>query len=158
MQLGDILIQKGGEVVTVGPGALLVDAIALLNERRIGALLVRSASAGWREGRASPSFEGIVTERDVLRACHERRGVLTGLAVRDVMTHELVLGRIDDTIARAMAVMTERRIRHLPVVDGPVLAGLVSIGDLVSAALSQADLEVRMLYEYVGGCFPWRPR
>jgi CBS domain-containing protein len=145
MRLSDILSRKGGEVVCVAPDGTLLDAIAELNRHKIGAVLVRSQTG----------IEGILTERDVLRACHERLHELPDLRVCDVMTRELVIGKSDDTLAYAMGVMTQRRIRHLPVFEGGALVGMVSIGDLVSAQLNDASFEIRMMHEYIAGYIPW---
>jgi len=146
MRLDDILARKGSEVVCMEPGRSLIEAIALLNERKIGALVVRSHNG----------VEGILTERDVLRACHARLKELERLSVREVMTKELVIGKRDDTLDYAMGVMTRRRIRHLPVFDHGELVGMISIGDLVNAQLQDADIEIRMLHDYVGGYVGWQ--
>jgi CBS domain-containing protein len=145
MRLADILARKGDGVLCVGPDEKLLEAVAILNDNKIGGLVVRSAS----------HVEGILTERDVLRACHDRLQELSTLLVRDVMTTELVIGKPEDTVDYAMGVMTQRRIRHLPVFEHGELTGMVSIGDLVSAKLQDADFEVRMLHDYVGGYVPW---
>jgi CBS domain-containing protein len=145
MRLRDILARKGTDVACVAPERTLLEAIAILNERKIGALLVRSGDR----------VDGIVTERDVLRACHDRLAELPILLVSDVMTRDLVIGRVDDTVAYAKSAMTQERIRHLPVFEHGELVGMVSIGDLVSAELDAADVDVRMLHEYVGGYVPW---
>ncbi|MEW6743122.1 MAG: CBS domain-containing protein [Planctomycetota bacterium] len=154
MRLRDILAYKGGEVWCVEADQTLAQAIALMNERRVGALVVRSSG-----GVSSGSVRGIVTERDLLRTCHQqahrgRPGEWASMLVKDVMTEDLVIGRADDSIDDAAAVMTERRVRHLPVFDGDVLAGLVSIGDIVKAQHQKADVEVRMLKRYVEGSYP----
>ena len=124
MLLGDVLAAKGTEVFRVSPETRLLDAVAVLNEHKIGALLV-VGDAG--------ALEGIVTERDVLRACHQRFEELVGLGVADVMTTELVIGEVHDSIDYAMRVMNKRSIRHLPVFDAMRLVGVVSIVDLVRA-------------------------
>jgi CBS domain-containing protein len=80
---------------------------------------------------------------------------LPSLHVRDVMTRELVIGRADDSLDYALGVMTQRRIRHLPVFDQGQLAGMVSIGDLVSAQLRDATFEARMMHDYIAGYIPW---
>jgi CBS domain-containing protein len=149
MRLEDILKHKGTEVASIAPERLLVDAIALLNDRKIGALLVCSGEC------SRGNIAGIVTERDVLRACHARLADLGRITVGEVMTKELVIGRSDDTIDYAMAVMTRRRIRHLPVFGNGELVGMVSIGDLVNARLQDADIDIRMLHDYVHGYVSW---
>ena len=144
MRLVDILTRKGGEVVCIEPDRTLMDAAALLDSRKIGALLVRAAC-----------IEGMLTVRDVLHTLHLRAAELPSLRVRDIMTCQLVVARIEDTVRHAMSVMMQRKIRHLPVLDGSSLAGMVSMGDLVSAALDAADIDVRMFEDYVRGQVPW---
>ena len=145
MRLRDILARKGGDVVCVAPETMLLEAIAELNKHKIGAVLVRSQG----------SIEGILTERDVLRACHERLAEIPALHSRDVMTRNLVIGKADDSLDYAMSIMTQRRIRHLPVFDQGQLVGMVSIGDLVSAQASDAVYEARMMHEYIVGPHAW---
>jgi CBS domain-containing protein len=144
MRLVDILARKGSEVVCVEPDRTLMDAAAILDKRKIGALLVCGAH-----------IEGMLTVRDVLHTLHLRSAELPGLLVRDIMSCHLIVGRIEDTVRQAMSVMMHWNIRHLPVLDGSTLAGMVSMGDLVSAALDAADIDVRMFEDYVRGQVPW---
>jgi CBS domain-containing protein len=144
MRLVDILARKGSEVVCIEPDQSLMDAATLLDDRKIGALLVRNTC-----------IEGMLTVRDVIHTLHLRAAELPSLRVRDIMRCELTVGRVDDTVRHAMGVMLHRRIRHLPVLDGAQLAGLVSMGDLVSAELDAADIDVRMFEDYVRGRVPW---
>ena len=144
MRLVDILARKGSEVVCIEPDRTLMDAAALLDSRKIGALLVRAAC-----------IEGMITVRDVLHTLHLRAAELPSLRVRDIMSCQLIVGRTDDTVRHAMGVMLHRTIRHLPVLDGSSLAGMVSMGDLVSAELDAADIDVRMFEDYVRGQVPW---
>lgn len=144
MRLVDILARKGSEVVCIEPDRTLMDAAALLDERKIGALLVRDAC-----------MQGMLTVRDVIHTLHVRAAELPMLRVRDIMSAELTLGRVEDTVRQAMSAMLHRRIRHLPVLDGAALAGMVSMGDLVSAELDAADIDVRMFEDYVRGRVPW---
>jgi CBS domain-containing protein len=144
MRLVDILARKGGEVVCIEPDRTLMDAATLLDNRKIGALLVRSAC-----------IEGMLTVRDMIHTLHLRGAEMASLRVRDIMSCQLTLGRVEDTVRQAMSVMLHRNIRHLPVLDGSSLAGLVSMGDLVSAELDAADIDVRMFEDYVRGQVPW---
>ena len=145
MRLREILARKGGDVVCVAPDRTLLEAIAELNAHKIGAVLVRSGT----------TVDGILTERDVLRCAHHRLADLPTLKVRDVMTKELVIGRADDSLDYALGVMTQRRIRHLPIFDHGELVGMVSIGDLVSAQLNDATFEARMMHDYIAGYISW---
>jgi CBS domain-containing protein len=105
--------------------------------------------------------QGILTERDILRVCGEKSLFLGGggesgsgsgpLQVRDAMTEDVVVGVPRDRIDYVMGVMTERRIRHLPIVEDGRLAGMISIGDVVNAQVVEAEFEIRMLKGYVQG-------
>lgn len=148
----DVLAKKGTDVITIGADATLHDAVCRLNEHGIGALVVTGDDGEVR---------GIVTERDILRVCGEQNLFLGGsgearvgeepLLVRDAMTEDVVVGVPRDRIDYVMGVMTERRIRHLPIVEDGRLAGMISIGDVVNAQVVEAEFEIRMLKGYVHG-------
>lgn len=143
MKIRDILAQKGSHVRTIGPDSTVRDAIRTLVEHRIGSLLVTEGD----------EIVGIITERDILReACHHA-GRLDQRQVREAMTAELIVGVPDDDLNYAMGVMTKNRIRHLPVMDGRKLQGIISIGDLVWASLTEAEFENRNLKEYITGTY-----
>ena len=134
-----LLESKTPEIFAIGPDAPVLDAIRLMAEKRIGALLVMQA------GR----LVGIVSERD-----YARKVVLQGRAsastpVRDIMTPEVVKVGLNDTADRCMQLVTNRRIRHLPVVDGDAVLGVVSIGDLVKAVIEDQQLEIDQLQRYI---------
>ncbi len=150
MRIRDILLEKGQEVITIDVGRNIHDAIGMLNEHRIGALIVT------REGN---EVVGIITERDILRRCGDHcvsmnkfmtseESACSSL-VKDAMTKELVIGVPDDDPNYAMGVMTENRIRHLPILDEGRLAGMISIGDLVNAHLEERVFESRTLKDYI---------
>jgi CBS domain-containing protein len=94
---------------------------------------------------------GIITERDILRACAAGKAPLERQHVQDVMSSNPVVGRPNDSVEDTMGVMTDRRIRHLPVLDGGMLAGLVSIGDLVKAQHDAMTMENHYLKSYLHG-------
>ncbi len=152
MRVADILRDKGTDVVTIEDHRTVHDAICMLNERRIGALVVKGEDG---------EINGIITERDILRECGERCVRVLGSRepeesacpslVRDVMTKNLIIGVPDDDLNYVMNVMTKNRIRHLPIVDGKELAGMVSIGDVVNAHVNETDFENRMLKDYIQG-------
>lgn len=134
-----LLESKAPEVFAIGPDEPVLDAIRLMAEKRIGALLVMQG------GR----LVGIVSERD-----YARKVVLQGRAsastpVRDIMTSEVVSVRLNDTADRCMQLVTNRRIRHLPVVEGDAVLGVVSIGDLVKAVIEDQQLEIDQLQRYI---------
>ena len=141
MNVQSILGGKGTDVATISQTASVCDAVRLLEERRIGALVVSG------DGRA---IEGIVSERDVVRRAAS--GPLAGVAVGAVMSTDVVTCSAGDGVDRLMSLMTERRIRHLPVVDdGGRLAGIVSIGDVVKARLTELEHENQALADYISG-------
>ena len=142
MTLRDILKIKGSHVHALGPDQTVLDAVALLMEHRIGALLVRDAAG---------AVAGIISERDVLRECLHHGAELGRMRVRDVMTPDLIVCALDDSVEHAMGLVTKNRVRHLPVVDGGQVVGMISIGDLVKANLDEAQHENHYLKEYMAG-------
>jgi len=149
VRIHDILKDKGGEVATIGAGRTVHEAVRELNSHRIGALVVTGDDG---------SIEGIVSERDVLRMAAEtwddgadRTARLRDRPVVAIMTREVICAVPDDDLDYAMGIMTKNRIRHLPIVDGGKLVGIISIGDVVRANLSQVAYENRMLKDYVQG-------
>jgi CBS domain-containing protein len=141
MQLRDILLHKGRRVFSCSPDDTLPHAVGCLVEHNIGSLVVLDGE----------QMIGIITERDILQACESGGGSLAGRTVRDHMTIEPVIASLDDDIAYVMGIMTEQRIRHLPVVDGDELVGLVSIGDLVKAHHAEVSQENHYLKCYIQG-------
>ena len=142
MTLRDILQVKGSQVYTVHPDQTVQDAVGILMERRVGALLVVDAQG---------SGVGLISERDILRECHHRGDQLGRIPVREAMSRDLIIVLADDDIGHAMSLMTNNRVRHLPVMDGGALAGLVSIGDVVKAMIDETAHENRYLKEYMFG-------
>ena len=140
MQIADILREKGSEVTTVSGDATMLEAIGMLAERRIGALPVSA------DGRA---LEGIVSERDVVRALADGIDGLRAMAVRELMTTPVHVCSPEATLAEAMALMNERRIRHVPVVADGALVGILSMRDLVDARLREAEAERQRMAEYI---------
>jgi len=138
----DILARKGSHVQSIGPDASVLDAALLMNDHKIGSLVV---SDGGR-------LVGIITERDLLvRIVASRRDPAATL-VRDVMTSELRCGRIDTSLDEARGVMMKRRIRHLPIVDeDDHLLGLVSIGDLNAHLAHDQEVTIHVMQEYIQG-------
>lgn len=141
MNVQQLLDGKGTMVATIRADATLAEATASLRDHGVGALVV---SADGRE------LTGILSERDVVRAMAAHGSSTLGRDVASAMSGNVVTCRPDDTCDDLMAMMTERRIRHLPVVDGDgVLAGIISIGDVVKARLGQLELENNQLHEYI---------
>lgn len=140
MKIRDILRTKGSQVLTVAPDVPVQDAVRTLVRHGIGALVVFDGH-----------LRGIITERDLLR---HAAGGLAGLAsarVRDVMTVEVITTTSGADIRDVMDVMTERRIRHLPVLEEGELCGIVSIGDVVNELRQSVESENRHLHAYIEG-------
>ncbi len=136
MNIANLLARKGPRVVTVQPEQTIRQALRLLAEHNIGALVVV-------DGSARPV--GILSERDIVRAASRDEASVFGLAVSSIMTRDVVLGVPQDDLASAGSTMTERRIRHLPVVEKNRLVGIISIGDIVKAQRDQYQGEVDTL-------------
>jgi len=134
-----LLEAKAPEVFAIGPDEPVIDAIRLMAEKRIGAVVVMQA------GR----LVGILSERD-----YARKIVLQGRSskdtpVRDIMTSDVISVGLNDTADRCMQLVTDKRIRHLPVLDGGNVLGVVSIGDLVKAVIEDQQLELDQLQRYI---------
>lgn len=135
-----VLEGKGSEVFTIDAGTTVFEAIKRMVETNVGALLVTDG------GRVA----GIVTERDYLRRVTLEGRTEEETLVREIMTSPLVYVTPETSVEECMAVMTERRIRHLPVLsDGRELVGIVSIGDLVKFKSAEQDFQLRFLTEYI---------
>lgn len=140
MKLKDLLARKGGSTITVSAAASIAEAVKVMHANKVGAVLIPDAGG---------CPVGIFTERDVVRLYAEGDVDLAALRVEERMTCSVVVGAPDDTVDSVMALMTERRFRHLPVVEGGRLLGLVSIGDVVKAKLDEAAKEAEVLREYI---------
>ncbi len=144
MTLRDILLAKGHVVHTIGSGATLEDVVQKLVRNNCGSLVVRDVEP------AGPML-GIITERDILKACATHKAPLAALKVGDVMTANMTIGSPNDSVQDTMGLMTQRRIRHLPVVEDGQLLGLVSIGDVVKSQHDQLTMENHYLKSYIQG-------
>jgi CBS domain-containing protein len=141
MFVQSILAAKGADVATIAPEATVRDAVALLNERKVGALVVST------DGRR---IDGILSERDVVRGLGAHAAAALDLSVSDLMTRDVTTCAYKDTLEQLMWLMTDQRVRHLPVADADgLLAGIVSIGDVVKHRLGQLESENQALYEYI---------
>ncbi len=140
MRVAELLSKKGDAVVTIKPDAPMAAAIAQLVEHRIGALVVSSDDK---------AVEGILSERDVVRALHQHGARVDDEPVASVMSSQVHTCSPDDAVESLMAVMTNQRIRHIPVVRDGVLAGMVSIGDVVKNRLDELEQDREALMEYI---------
>ena len=140
MHVAQILKDKGRAVETVDADATVAEAVARLAQRRIGAVVVKGV-----DGRIA----GILSERDIIRVLAEEGPDALERPVADLMTRNVVTCREADTIDEIMALMTARRIRHLPVVEGGKLAGIISIGDVVKHRVAEVELEAMAMRDYI---------
>lgn len=136
-----VLAKKGGEVFSTRPSVAVIEAIKVMAEKKVGALLVLE------DGK----LKGIISEQD-----YTRKVILTCLdadkmRVEDIMTRQIVVTRPDQSIQEVMAIMTDKRIRHLPVMVDGELVGLVSIGDLVKEVISEQQFMITQLVQYIQG-------
>jgi len=139
MKVSEILGAKGHDVVTVSPETRVSSLVRRLHIEGIGAAVV---------SRDGETIDGLVSERDIVHALATQDTELLGRPVSEFMTREVVTCRPDDSMKSVMATMTRRRIRHLPVVEGGRLVGVVSIGDVVKNRLEEMELETRVLRDY----------
>jgi CBS domain-containing protein len=140
VQISQVLRHKGRDVATIGGAESVRTALELLARHGVGALVVSS------DGR---HVEGIISERDVARGLHERGAELLTDPVSSVMTAEVHTCRPDASVHDLARVMTDRRVRHVPVVEDDELAGIVSIGDVVKARLDELETERAQLVDYI---------
>lgn len=141
MKISDILRAKSGEVVTTPADATVRELLASLAEHEIGALIVVDGA----------TLVGMVSERDVVRRLNERGGSLLDAEVAEIMTSPVHSCRPNDDVDLVAETMTERRIRHMPVLDGEQLIGLVSIGDVVKNRIQQLEVDRGQLEQYITG-------
>src|SRR3974390_2846926 len=134
-----LLDRKGREVFSLAPGAAVLEAIRMMADRHVGALLVMQGG----------TLSGIVSERD-----YARKVILMGRSsadtpVRDIMTVQVITVQPDTTVEKCMQIVTEHRVRHLPVTDGGRVVGMVSIGDLVKAVIAEQQQHIEQLESYI---------
>ncbi len=139
MTVRAILDSKGHDILSVEPGVKLSAAVKILSERRIGAVLVMSG------GR----IEGILSERDIVRVIGERGAAVLDEPVSAVMTRKVVCCRPIDTVGAIMEKMTSGKFRHLPVLEGGEIVGLISIGDVVKWRVKEFEDEQEALQNYI---------
>lgn len=142
MRISDVLRVKGGQVVTVTPDADVRQLLTVLAEHRIGAVVV---------SRDGTSVDGIVSERDVVRALASRGGDVLSELVTAIYTRDVHTVTVDTRLEELMRIMTEHRVRHVPVVVEGRLHGLVSIGDVVKNRIGELETERSALSNYISG-------
>ncbi len=142
MNVETILRNKGNWVATIRPDATVANAVDLLHRERIGAIVVSEDGIG---------VDGILSERDIVIALAEDGEDLPSRPVSDIMTRTVITCDPSDTVGELMAEMTNRRIRHFPVVADGRLIGIVSIGDLVKSRLDEVEFEANSMRSFIAG-------
>jgi len=134
-----LLERKGRAIFSVAPQAAVLDAIRLMAEHHVGALLVMRGAA----------LEGIISERDYARKVILRGRSSADTPVRDIMSSPVITVSLETSVQTCMQLVTDRRVRHLPVVDGGRVVGMVSIGDLVKAVIADQQQQIAQLESYI---------
>ena len=142
MQVKDILKSKGSKVWSLKANQTIRDALSILVNQKIGALLVFDEKG---------KIVGILSERDILRESFNNPKSFEGVPVSMIMTKKVLVGKLDDKVEYIMGIMTQNRVRHIPIVSNEKLEGLVSIGDVVKAQLQHWEYENQYLKEYMFG-------
>ena len=140
--IGDVLQHKGREIYSISPDATVFDALKLIADKNIGSLLVLDETGG---------VQGIFTERDYARKVILKGKSSKSTLVREIMTPKVYYVETGTTIDECMALMTKQRFRHLPVLKENDLVGVVSIGDIVNAVISEKNLLIDQLEHYISG-------
>ena len=141
MKLEELLRTKGnGKIVRIKSDASIATAALTLTENNIGSLIVEADNG---------DIVGIISERDIVSGLGQHGADLSSIPVSKLMTLELIRCTPNDTVHEAMAMMTERRVRHLPVFEGDDLIGIVSIGDLVKSRISEIQAEAEAMRQYI---------
>jgi CBS domain-containing protein len=142
--VGAILAHKGSAVWSIAPNSMVFDAIQLMADKNVGALPVVD----------NGQLVGMISERDYTRKITLKGKSSKDTPVREIMTQEPITVNVADTVSECMRVMTDSRIRHLPVMDGEKMIGLVSIGDLVRGIISAQTATIEALEKYITGDYP----
>jgi CBS domain-containing protein len=145
MKVKDILEKKGNRVITVEKESTVLDAMTIFSANRVGSLLVVDKAN---------NIHGIIGGRDVLMAVVNHLDEIKTLTVEKIMTTDLIVGTPDDYVNDIMNIMTENRIRHVPIMEGKELKGLVSIGDVVKSQLKEKHVENKYLKDYIADKYP----
>lgn len=143
MLVRDVLKDKGTEIYSILPDQTVYEAIAKMADLNIGALLVMEND-----------LEGIISERDYRNKVILKGRTSKATPVRDIMTQNVYCVDPGDSVERCLAIMTEKKFRHLPVLENNKVIGVVSIGDLVKAVISRQEVEIKNLRHYIAGSYP----
>jgi CBS domain-containing protein len=145
MNVKECLKRKGRELVTVGPDASVREAMKLLLANKISCLPVVAEDR---------QLIGIISDKDIFRHAFEKPDTFTETTVRDLMTTNVIVGLLDDTLDYIGGVMTKNRIRHVPIIRERSVIGLVSVGDIVGSRLTSVEIENRYLRQFIKDQYP----
>lgn len=145
MKAKDILKVKGTRVVTTNEDSLLVDVMAIFFANKVGSLLVVDKF---------DNILGIVAPNDVLKAVHKNLDRVPEMRVKEVMVKELIVATPEDDLDYIQNIMTDNRVRHIPILENGALVGMISIGDVVKAQMKEKHVENRYLKDYIEGKYP----
>lgn len=137
----DLLKNKGNQVWSISPDTSVIETLQLMAEKDVGALLVLEGD----------QIAGIISERDFVRSIAETERCILKTTVLEYMTKKVITVELDQSIDECMQMMTKERIRHLPVVEGGKLVGLISIGDVVKELISNKESTINNLQNYIEG-------
>jgi len=137
--VAEILRDKGADVWSIDPDETVLDALKAMADKRVGALLVMQ----------NDKLVGIISERDYARKVALEGKTSRGSKVRDIMSHKVLCARPEQTVQECMAMMSDKRARHLPIVDHKTIVGVVSIGDLVKSIIAEQQFEIERLQYYI---------
>lgn len=137
--VADILRDKGSEVYTIGPDEIVLNALTTMAEKGVGALLVMDGE----------KLVGILSERDYARKIALEGRSSRESKVRDIMSQKVLCARPEQTVQECMALMSDKRARHLPIIDHKKVIGIVSIGDLVKNMIAEQQFEIQALQHYI---------
>ena len=144
MKVKNLLEAKGKDVVSIDAGSSVEDAIRVMNSRKISAMMVTDHSKS----------VGIFTERDVVKCYLKNEGKgFKDIMLKNIMTTDLIVAQMDDDLNDIMSVMVEKNIRHLPVVDGGIVIGMLSIRDVIQTQVGKLTSEIHYLKDYITGSY-----
>lgn len=144
MTVKDILNRKGNQVYSIHPHESVYDAIKKMSDLEIGALIVVEKD----------TIQGMISERDYASKVILKGRASASTPVRDIMSKQVFCVTSSDNVHTCMQIMTDKKIRHLPVLENGTLAGLISIGDVVKSVIDQQKVEIHTLREYIAGSYP----
>jgi len=144
MLVKELLESKGSKVITAAEDSTVHQAVATMVENKVGSALVI-------DDEGNPV--GIVTERDILRQVADNYSLIKEMVIRDVMSKDLIIATPDEDVNAVCQIMTDKRLRHIPVIDKGELIGIISIGDVVKASLKDSQFEIHYMRDYIMGKF-----